>query len=245
MDEINQAQQIPNQQAPQPSPNSFPDAIDLFKHAWGRYRAHAKKYIVILAPLFIVAFMLGLIGQANAETDSFSAMVLSLSVIAAIVGIMAEIAVIYSIMTEDREVTVAEAYRKSTSIFWSFLLVQLLVGIIVSLGFIVFIIPGIYLAIRYSFAAFAVIGENKRGMDALNRSRDLVRGRWWEVFIRLIFILILSLVPFAIFFFISPSSVAGQILQNALSLMLAPFWILYIYGLYKALKSSTLQIPNN
>jgi hypothetical protein len=52
----------------------------------------------------------------------------------------------------------------------------------VALGFVLFIVPGIWLAVSWVFAAQAVVVEGRRGTGALRRSFELVRGRWWRVF---------------------------------------------------------------
>lgn len=44
------------------------------------------------------------------------------------------------------------------------------------------IVPAIYLAIRWSFVAQAVVVDGVRGPGALTRSGALVRGRWWRTF---------------------------------------------------------------
>jgi hypothetical protein len=51
-----------------------------------------------------------------------------------------------------------------------------------ALGFLAFILPGIWLAVSWEFAAQAVVVEGCRGTAALRRSFELVRGRWWRVF---------------------------------------------------------------
>jgi hypothetical protein len=50
-----------------------------------------------------------------------------------------------------------------------------------ALGFVVCVIPGIYLYVAWSVAVPAVLIERRRGSKALGRSRDLVRERWWPV----------------------------------------------------------------
>jgi len=239
MNDINQVPPTQNQ-GPEPQSNSLPDATVLLGAAWERYKHYWKKYILLLLPLFAASIVLGIltVSISRSNAGAFSPLMLVFSIGVAIVGIIAEAAIIYSVVTEGREVSITEAYRKGASLFWSFLLVQIITGLIVGLGFIALVIPGIYLAVRYSFSAFVLVDEGKKGMEALSRSRDLVKGRWFEVFIRFVFVIVLSLIPFAIFFVIDSSSTFGQILQNLLSLILAPLWILYVYNVYKALKGS-------
>ena len=40
--------------------------------------------------------------------------------------------------------------------------------------------PGVYLFVAWSVAVPVLLSENLRGMAALRRSRELVRGRWWS-----------------------------------------------------------------
>ncbi|MDJ1178299.1 hypothetical protein PJF56_05440 [Roseofilum sp. BLCC_M91] len=72
--------------------------------------------------------------------------------------------------------------------------VSLLVSIAVALGLVVFIIPGIWLAIRYSFAYYAVALRDC-GFNAMSYSQTLVKGRWWGVFGRLLLLAILLIIP--------------------------------------------------
>ena len=60
--------------------------------------------------------------------------------------------------------------------FWRILLVNLFVGIIVCVGFILFIIPGIYLALRFQFVGYLVIDKNLAIGEAMKRSTELTRG---------------------------------------------------------------------
>jgi hypothetical protein len=55
-------------------------------------------------------------------------------------------------------------------------------GLLTLLGFIAFVIPGIWLAVSLYFASQAVVAEGRSPVDALRRSRDLVKGQWWRVF---------------------------------------------------------------
>lgn len=61
-------------------------------------------------------------------------------------------------------------------------LAVLLALVFVFTGLILFIVPGIYVAIRVAFAAQAVVVEGLRGFGAISRSWGLVDGLWWRTF---------------------------------------------------------------
>ena len=62
------------------------------------------------------------------------------------------------------------------SVMW----VSVLAGLGILVGLLLFIVPGVYLAVAWAVAIPVLLGENLRGSAALRRSRALVRGRWWQ-----------------------------------------------------------------
>jgi hypothetical protein len=68
--------------------------------------------------------------------------------------------------------------RRLHSVLWVTLLFYLLVAI----GLVLLIVPGIYLAVAFIVAIPALLFEDVRGFKALRRSRRLVKGRWWATF---------------------------------------------------------------
>lgn len=59
-------------------------------------------------------------------------------------------------------------------------LTSLVSGILIILGLIVFILPGIYLAVAYAFAQMFVIDKNMGFWSAMETSRKLITKRWWS-----------------------------------------------------------------
>ncbi|MFL5824882.1 MAG: hypothetical protein ACJ76V_00005, partial [Thermoleophilaceae bacterium] len=74
--------------------------------------------------------------------------------------------------------TVVAALEAFTPLFITLLIAA--AGI--SLGLILFIVPGIFLAVRWTFASQAVMVDRVRGAQALQRSSELTTGHWWRVF---------------------------------------------------------------
>ena len=69
-------------------------------------------------------------------------------------------------------------FRKWCSLFAA----RLVAGILMGLGFIALIIPGIILAVRYSLLDAAVIVEDKGISESRARSIELTAGRRWRIF---------------------------------------------------------------
>jgi hypothetical protein len=66
--------------------------------------------------------------------------------------------------------------RRLHSVLW----VTILGGLLVGLGIILCIVPGVYLLVAFTVAVPVLLTEGVKGRRALGRSRDLVRGRWWH-----------------------------------------------------------------
>ncbi|MEX0989666.1 MAG: hypothetical protein WD206_05145 [Actinomycetota bacterium] len=60
--------------------------------------------------------------------------------------------------------------------------ISILVGLATLGGFILLIIPGIYIWVKLSVTVQALVVENKRGTEAMSRSWNLTKGYGWQVF---------------------------------------------------------------
>lgn len=103
------------------------------------------------------------------------------------------------IAKEDKTVTWKEAYKKG----WTLAIPASVVGILTILfvlgGFILLIIPGIYLAISYTFVQYILFADNIQGREALRASKYYVKGYWLAVFGRsLVFGLVVGLISMLI-----------------------------------------------
>lgn len=64
----------------------------------------------------------------------------------------------------------------------SFAVLGMVKTLIIMVGFLLFIIPGVYLAIKWSFAEILVIEKGMRPMEALRESSRLTKGNRWKLF---------------------------------------------------------------
>ncbi len=58
----------------------------------------------------------------------------------------------------------------------------LLAAVGIAIGFLLLIVPGVYLAVRWIFVPQAVVIDGARGAGALSRSALVVQGFWWRTF---------------------------------------------------------------
>ncbi|MEN9621703.1 MAG: hypothetical protein RLZZ67_137 [Candidatus Parcubacteria bacterium] len=65
--------------------------------------------------------------------------------------------------------------------FGWYILGLILSNIAIVIGFVLFIIPGIYLAVRLNMMTFTLIDQNLKPVDAFKKSLELTRGRFWKL----------------------------------------------------------------
>jgi hypothetical protein len=81
-----------------------------------------------------------------------------------------------------RETTIGAAYRASLRRALPIAGTYLLMGLGMLLGFVLLVVPGVYLAVAWMLAIQIVMLEGIAGSAALSRSRELVRDHWWRAF---------------------------------------------------------------
>lgn len=73
-------------------------------------------------------------------------------------------------------------YWNHLSRFVDFAVTNIVLMIMVCLGLIFFIVPGIYLAIRFGYAPILVVDKGMSFSDALTGSTNMTRGNMWGLF---------------------------------------------------------------
>jgi uncharacterized membrane protein len=70
----------------------------------------------------------------------------------------------------------------ATSYFFSFLIASILYGLMVGVGMIFLIVPGIVLAIIFLMYQYAIVDQGLGPLEALQRSAELTKGVRWSLF---------------------------------------------------------------
>jgi hypothetical protein len=75
-----------------------------------------------------------------------------------------------------------DVWKKTKSNFWMLLFTGIGYAVVISLGFLLLIIPGIYLAVALSFIYIVRMEEGITFFEAINRCIKIVSGNWWFTF---------------------------------------------------------------
>ena len=216
------------------SPENMSGVGRLLAKSWGVFTARFKTlFSIVLIPIVVMS----LASMLSTVTDNGFVLFVA-AVIALIFSFWGHISLLYAVVTGPNTGFV-DAYRNSWKKIYSYAWVTILSGVIVFGAIMLFIIPGILFAIWFSFTLFVFFGENERGMKALLRSKEYVRGRWWGVFGRFLFLFVIVMILSLLVGFIVKliplkilSSTLGAVLQSCIVIMA----ILYTSIMYFELK---------
>ena len=101
----------------------------------------------------------------------------------------------HDIMDGRRDHTVGVAVRpRSRPVIVPLLVAGILAGIAIGIGFILLIVPGLFLLTIWALIAPVIVIERTGAMDSFGRSRALVKGHGWQVFAVIVVLLLLNLV---------------------------------------------------
>lgn len=129
---------------------------------------------------------------------------------------LADGAIVYAIGHRylGHTVTLGESIRTGFRFLLKMIVLQLVVGVVMAIGFCMCIIPGLIAGAMFFLVPSALILENATMSDALSRSPRLVRGFVWQA-VALILVLVIIGSGIGAFAAIIPSAVSMHVLYAA------------------------------
>lgn len=215
--------------------------IQLLKGSFGIFSENPRLFLgVLLVP--ILFSILSALFEPSRETGVIDTLEWSIFILITLAVVVVNIfmGIALTLAVDNRSLTVAGAYRASRPFFWRYIGLSLLMTLILTIAFILLIIPGVILSVWFVFATFVLILENGGVIESLKRSREYVRGKWWGVFGRLVAVTLLAFLAMAVLFGVAAMLPGGQIVESVVGtvvgLILAPIMIGYMYLLYQDAK---------
>jgi hypothetical protein len=145
---------------------------------------YVEQYPVLLpasAVVFVITGIVSALLVAAAPGLALIALLLSLIAGTLFTGMVVEL--VSDIQDGRRDHSAGALLRAATPVLGQLILVGIVAGIGIVIGFVLIIVPGLILITIWSVAAPVVVLERPGGVfAALSRSRELVRGNGWQVF---------------------------------------------------------------
>lgn len=225
---------------------------NLLSRSFEDYKNNFSKAIIfMLVPmlatigygLLIALLVSGMIGTRY-MTDSVAvsgisagvsmALIILATVVMILIDLVAMIGIFLIFRDSNENLTVNEILSRAKKDILGYLWVSILTGILVFLWSLLLVIPGIIFGLYYTLSAWVFFKEGKRGMEAIKRSHELIKGYWWAVFGRLVLAGVIFVAISSVLQAIVPGK-SGEIVSNAISWLFGPFMIIYQLHIYKSL----------
>ena len=174
------------------------DAGAIISTAFSTWWSHLGIFVALAAiPVFPVFFLIdGLWGEQLSDPDTVKVapMIVSAVVQALIVSplVTAMHVLVVLGLSRGEHPSLGAAVRDGVRVLPFVIAAVVLYALAVMLGTLLLIIPGIFLGVALYFAAQTAVVEDKRGLDTLKRSRELVKDHWWRTLGILILLSLLS-----------------------------------------------------
>lgn len=197
------------------------------------YREQAS----VLIPAAVLVFAIVAVARL-VFTDGLVELV---SLLALVVGTFYQgmvVELVRDIQDGRRDNSVGQLFRSVAPIVLPLIGLSILLGLGVTIGFILIIVPGLFLITIWAVAAPALVIERRGVFASFGRSRELVRGQGWEVFgVILVVIGLGLLVGIVTAIVASGLGVVGvALVQWVVSVLISPFTSLISAVLYFSLR---------
>lgn len=212
----------------------------LFRDTWEIYLRRVGVlmglYLLTLLLLILPIGLLALFGAAIAVLlpDLGGPLIAAGVLIGVVLGSMALFwglaALVFAVA--DESLGIRAALEKGWSRIWAFAWVFSLSAFIVTGGFLLLVIPGILFSVWFCLSQFVLVDEDERGMRALLKSKAYVRGKFFDVFLRLLAVWVVS-------------ALLGMVpaLGPLLSILFVPFMMIFSWLIYDDLRPKSGKIP--
>ena len=158
--------------------------LDKFREAISLFSSNIRLFSLIILTIWLPGnIIINYLDYYVFYEEDFIGLMRTISFIEGVFGPIYIGALIYALsrLKQHQVVTYTEAitvgFRNWGRLWWA----RFVAGIIISLGFIALIVPGILLAIRYALIDSVVILEGADASESRKRSSELTAGKMWQI----------------------------------------------------------------
>ena len=226
---------------------SLSTVSDLLASSWNLFVSRGLVTILVsLVPglfIFVAALVFGILMGVGAAIHIFALSIIGgvgIAIAALIFGVWGQTAT-YIAMCSEKKLSIKEIFKVAWPLSLGFFIINLFLGIIVAGNILWLLIPGFVFALWFSFTPFVYIEEGVKGFDALLKSREYIRGRFWSLAGRNIAIFLIYIILEVVLSILGnalKSPAATGILSGIVNLAVSPFLLAYTYTMYKDFKQA-------
>ncbi|MEK7558821.1 MAG: hypothetical protein AAB521_00780 [Patescibacteria group bacterium] len=153
---------------------------EALRYGFNFFKANLVTFIKLGGVLLVINIL------SNMVTEALKGSALSLiwGLISFAISLLVQIGSIKIVLDlyDKKQLNFSHLYSHS-SLFLRYLGASILYVIAVGIGFILLIIPGIYLAIKWQFYSFLIVDKNMGIMESFKKSSAMTEGVKWKLFL--------------------------------------------------------------
>ena len=155
-----------------------------FSHGW----LTMKKYFIELLLVILVLILFSIpMGIVNSFVDRITFGYSSLTIFGIAYGMIVLGPISYGVNWLFLKAVRNEPFKTYDTFMafqniWNVVIANILVGVIVGIGFVLLIVPGIIFACRMAFVSFLVMDQKMEAIEAVKKSWEMTRGYSWTIF---------------------------------------------------------------
>ena len=154
------------------APAASLDILSCYERGWTLLKAH---FWPLVGVNFLIVMLLGLVGCTR-----FTGTLLVGSIFG---GILVSGQYYYFLRkARGQPTTLGDAFAGFTKAFPTLLVVDLVLCLFYTLGFLCLVLPGIYMVVAYCFTYLLPVDKGLGFWEAMETSRKVVTRQWWRVF---------------------------------------------------------------
>jgi len=224
--------------------------MNQFKNAWAYTFANWKYFLALGLPVIAVEFMVAYIVMPIGEMDHIDDIIgffesnSSIIGLVGIAGLIIQVSFIgglyvsYMSIESNIRINPVNALAAGLSKFLPLLGAYLLLTLVVSFGFILLVIPGIYLSARFSLFAAQIMFEDNKVGESISASWEKTDQHSMRLFILTSMFLALSFVVSVLLATFIPVGIIQLLILSIVEyIFVIPLGYIY-FTLYKSLKSN-------
>lgn len=208
------------------------------------FRIYVDQAPVLMPAAAAVFACTGILAGVLAAASPSLALVSLLIILVATVlftGMVVEL--VADVQDGRRDASAAQLVRAVTPVAVQLIFVGFVAAVAIVIGFVLVIVPGLVLLTIWAVAAPVVVLERPPGLQALGRSRELVRGNGWQVFvvIVLLYVVVVGASSALQLAAESAGTAAGIVVRVVVGVLTAPLSALAAAVLYFDLRAAGAQ----
>jgi len=208
----------------------------ILSKSWDLYIKHFKT-IALITIITYLPLNLFLFFFAENTLDSFLTVTRIANIYEFAIGILGIMAI--SLLVDKGKLNLRKVFDSWPTAIYT----QILLAIFIVLLLLALIIPGIIFLVYWFFTINAIILSKKEGKAAMDYSKSLVKGRWWEVLGYLLVIGILPIIVIAAFGLLTlaiPDTSPLMILVSTVSDIIFAYCIVGMTVYYRSLEKNPI-----